>query len=130
MNKFNHFFKIKLVQLFKIEIVIFLFFIILTIVYNFYKSSHKYFNNVDFHLNSEGISAFIMTLFYGFFFFLVIVFPFLFLLQLFLGIKYKILDKSKIVLIFILGILYVGSLISVFSLYSIRQHQNFISRNN
>jgi len=130
MNKFNHFFKIKLVQLFKIEIVIFLFFIILTIVYNFYKSSHKYFNNVDFPLNSEGISAFIMTLFYGFFFFLVIVFPFLFLLQLFLGIKYKILDKSKIVLIFILGILYVGSLISVFSLYSIRQHQNFISRNN
>lgn len=130
MNKFNHFFKIKLVQLFKIEIVIFLFFIILTIVYNFYKSSHKYFNNVDFPLNSEGISAFIMTLFYGFFFFLVIVFPFLFLLQLFLGIKYKILNKSKIVLIFILGILYVGSLISVFSLYSIRQHQNFISRNN
>jgi len=130
MNKFNHFFKIKLVQLFKIEIFIFLFFIILTIVYNFYKSSHKYFNNVDFPLNSEGISAFIMTLFYGFFFFLVIVFPFLFLLQLFLGIKYKILNKSKIVLIFILGILYVGSLISVFSLYSIRQHQNFISRNN
>jgi hypothetical protein len=130
MNKFNHFFKKKLVQVFKIEIFIFLFFIILTIVYSFYKNSHKYFNNVDFPLNSEGSFAFIMTLFYGFFFFLVMGCPFLFLLQLFLGIKYKILDKSNIVMIFLLVILYFGSLISVFSLYSIRQHQNFISRNN
>ncbi|WP_264551490.1 hypothetical protein [Flavobacterium sp. N2038] len=128
MNKFNLFLKVNLVRIIKIEILVFLFFIFLAIVYGFYESSHKYFNNVDFPLNLEGISAFLITLLYGFFFFLIIVFPFAFFLQLFLGVKYKILDKSKIVIVFLLAVLYFGVTISVFSLYSIKQHQNFISR--
>lgn len=128
MNKFNLFFKKNLIRVFKIEIFIFLFFIILTIAYNFYENSHKYFNNSDFPLNCQGVSAFVITLFYGLFFFGVIIFPFLFLVQLFFGIKLKILDKSKIGMILLLIILYFGSVVSVFSLYSIKKHQNFISR--
>jgi hypothetical protein len=128
MNKFNLFLKVNFVRIIKIEILVFLFFIFSAIIYGFYESSHKYFNNVDFPLNLEGISAFLITLLYGFFFFLMIVFPFVFFLQLFLGFKYKILDKSKIIVVFLLAILYFGVTISVFSLYSIKQHQNFISR--
>ncbi|KUJ60519.1 hypothetical protein AR687_17250 [Flavobacteriaceae bacterium CRH] len=127
MNEFSLFFKRFLDRIFKIEILTFLFFIVLTITYKFYQESHKYFNNADFPLNFQGICGYVVTLIYGFFFFLIIVFPFLFLLQLFFGIKFKILNKSKIGIIFILIALYLGSVIAVFSLYSVKQHQNLIS---
>lgn len=128
MNKISLFFKTFLIRIFKIEIFIFIFFIILTIGYHFYEDSHKYFNNADYPLNCQGISAFVMTLCYGFFFFLIISFPFILLIQLFFGIKFKILNKSKVVMVVLLTILYFGSVISVFSLYSIKKHQNYISR--
>ena len=121
--------KKSLVRIFKIEIIFFVFFIFSTIAYHFYDDSHKYFNNVDFPFNCQGISAFLITLLYGFFFFLIIAFPFLFFLQLFFAIKFKILKKSGIVLVFFLTILYFGSVISVFSLYSIKQKQTFMTRN-
>lgn len=128
MNKISFFFKNFLIRILRIEIFIFLFFIILTIAYHFYQDSHKYFNNGDFPLNFQGISAFVLTLFYGFFFFLILFFPFIFLIQLFFGIKFKILNKSGIVMMFFLTILYFASVISVFSLYSIKQHQNYVTR--
>lgn len=128
MNKINLFFKINLIRIINIEVFIFLFFIFLTIAYHSYGISHQYFNIIDFPMNLEGVSAFTITLLYGFFFFLIIVFPFIFFLQLFYGVKCKILNKSKIGIILLLGVLYCGGVISVFSLYSIKQHQNFINR--
>ena len=127
MNKIIFLFEKSLVRIFKIEIIFFVFFIFSTIAYHFYDDSHKY--NVDFPFNCQGISAFLITLLYGFFFFLIIAFPFLFFLQLFFAIKFKILKKSGIVLVFFLTILYFGSVISVFSLYSIKQKQTFMTRN-
>lgn len=129
MNKIIFLFEKSIIRIFRIEIIFFIFFIFSTIAYDFYKDSHKYFNNADFPSNCQGISAFVITLLYGFFFFLIIVFPFLFFLQLFFAIKFKILKKSGIVLVFFLTLLYFGSVISVFSLYSIKQKQNFMTMN-
>lgn len=127
MNKFEFLLKKFSVKILNIEIFTFSFFIILTIVYNFCNDSHLYFNDSDFPLSFDGILAFIVTMIFGFFFFLAILFPFLFLVQVLFIIKFKLLNKAKISLLLIV-ILYFGVLVSLFSIYSIKQHQNIVTK--
>ncbi|MBE8724245.1 hypothetical protein [Flavobacterium hungaricum] len=124
MNKLGLFLRKNQTQLLYSEVFVFLFFIFLTIIFDLYKNSHKYFNNSDFPLNFDGLFAYTVTILFGLFFFIVIIFPFIFLFQFLFILKFKMLDKEKKALLFALILLYFGVVVSVFSLYSVKQHQN------
>lgn len=128
MNRIEFWFKKHLGRILRIEILTFLIFIIITLFFNLDKNSQQYFNNPDAILNFQGLFAIIVTVLFGIFLFFNIIFPFLFLIKFFLILKFKVLSKGKSMLLLIIVILYFGSILSVFSLYSIKQHQNIINK--
>lgn len=128
MNKFKLFLKHNFINILKIEFYLFFMFILLTILFHFDNNAHQYFNNTDFPLNLNGIFALIITLFFGLFFFICLIFPFLLLLKLIFILNLKMINKKNILLLVGVVLLYAGTLLSVFSLYSIKQNLNIVDK--
>ncbi|TDW48880.1 hypothetical protein EV144_103399 [Flavobacterium sp. 270] len=128
MNKFKLFLKHNFINILKIEFYLFFMFILLTILFHFDNNAHQYFNNTDFPLNLNGIFALIITLFFGLFFFICLIFPFLLLLKLIFILNLKMINKKNILLLVGVALLYAGTLLSVFSLYSIKQNLNIVDK--
>jgi hypothetical protein len=116
-------------KLLKIEIFLFSFFLLITILFNIDTNAHKYFNESDITYNFHGIFALITTYCYGIFFWICICFPILWLVRLIILIREKYFKKYW-KLFLLVTILYIGSLVAWFSLYSINQHQSFLERRN
>ncbi|MGG6229192.1 hypothetical protein [Tenacibaculum sp. SDUM215027] len=116
-------------KLMKMEIFLFLFFILITILFNIDTNAHKYFNESGIVYNFHRIFALLMTFCYGVFFWICICFPFLWLVQLIILISKKYFKKYW-KLFLLVTVFYLGSLVAWFSLYSINQHQNFKGRRN
>jgi hypothetical protein len=128
MEKFKLFFSRNSIKIFKVEIFLFLFFIVISILFNFDLEAHKYYNKPEIVYNFHAIFSVLVICVFGLFFWILIVYPFVWLAQLVLIFYYKIFDKKKLMLIVILFILYFASIVAAFSLYSIEQHQNIIER--
>lgn len=129
MNKFKLFLRHNFINIIKIEFYLFFTFILLTILFHFDNNAHQYFNNADFPLNFNGIFALIITLSFGLFFFICLIFPFLLLLKLIFILNLKMINKKNILLLIGVAILYSSTLLSIFSLYSIKQNLNIVNKN-
>lgn len=114
-NKLKVFFRKNEVDIYNYQIVIFVLFDLLTIIYYQCKSIHRSFNRLYFvkYDNIGDIFSLFMTWLFAIFIWIVIIYPILYILQL---IYSKQQDKWKKILLFLL---YFSVLFSIFSLYSI-----------
>lgn len=111
-------------KLLKIEVVLFLFFLLITILFNLDSSAHKYFNESYIVYNLHGVFALLTTFYYGVFFWVCIYFPTLWLIQLIVLIRIKCF-KKYLKLFLLVTVFYLGSLFAWFSLYSINQQESY-----
>lgn len=114
-NKLKVFFRKNEVDIYNYQIVIFVLFDLLTIIYYQCKSIHRSFNRIYFvkYDNIGDIFSLFMTWLFAIFIWIGIIYPILYILQL---IYSKQQDKWKKILLFLL---YFSVLFSIFSLYSI-----------
>lgn len=114
-NKLKVFFRKNEVDIYNYQIVTFVLFDLLTIIYYQCKSIHRSFNRLYFvkYDNIGDIFSLFMTWLFAIFIWIVIIYPILYILQL---IYSKQQDKWKKILLFLL---YFSVLFSIFSLYSI-----------
>lgn len=114
-NKLKVFFRKNEVDIYNYQIVIFVLFDLLTIIYYQCKSIHRSFNRIYFvkYDNIGDIFSLFMTWLFAIFIWIGIIYPILYILQL---VYSKKQNKWKKILLFLL---YFSVLFSIFSLYSI-----------
>lgn len=105
--------------LFKIQWIGFSIFIALTVIYYWDKTAHVYFNRNLEILNIQSIFSLIMTCLFAFFTFVVLIYPLVFGIQVYFVRQEKESNK-KLLFLFVL---YLLSIVSVFSLYTINSSQ-------
>lgn len=130
MEKFKLFFLKNNIKILQIQILTFLVFIVISVLFNLDSDAHKYYNNLIIVYNIHSVFSILMIILFAVFFWITIVYPILWVIQIILMHKYKIFNTKKILLIILSMILYIISIIALFSLYSIDQHQGFIERGN
>lgn len=111
----------------KIEVFLFLFFIIITLLYNINTDAHKYYNKIDIPYNFNGIFSLITVYMFGLYIWIALCFPVVWLLQLIILIGKNYFKKFWL-LFTLVTILYFGSLGALLSLYSINLHQSMLER--
>ncbi len=114
-------------KLFKVEIFLFSFFILVAILFNIDTNAHKYFNESDIIYSFHGFFALLATFCFAIFFWVSICFPILLLVQLIVLIREKYF-KQYWKLFLLITILYLCSLVAWFSLHSINQRNSFLER--
>ena len=128
MIKFKRFFLRNIIIIYKIQIFSFIFFILVSVLFNLDSNAHKYYNNSVIVYNFDSVFSIVMILLFGLFFWIALLYPFFWLVQIVLVHFYKISETKKTRLIIISILLYFMSIIALFSLYSIEQHQGFVER--
>ena len=128
MEKFKLFFVKNSTKIYKTQIFIFLFFIVIILLFNMDYEAHKYYNNSISIYNFHSLFSAVMIILFGVLFWISLFYPFIWLFQFALLIGYKIFDKKKILILIISILFYFILLVALFSLYSIEQHQRFIIR--
>ncbi len=117
----------KLINLIKIEIIIFLIFSILGIAFYNYTPSHYYYNDSIFFENVDSFIALIGFVLKITFFWIIIFFPILWIIQLIALFRWKKI-KPNYKKILVLAIVYLISVFVLFSLFSINSKQDFKKR--
>ncbi|SIT22665.1 hypothetical protein SAMN05421786_110109 [Chryseobacterium ureilyticum] len=110
--------------LFHFQWISFSLFIVLTIIYYWDKTAHIYFNQNPDTINSQSIFSLLMTYLFISFIFITILYPILFLLQAYF-IQKKEMASKKLILLFAL---YLLSIVSLFSLYTINNSHSYTKR--
>ncbi len=117
LRKYSH-------NIYKVQVVLFLVFIFLTIVYYNYPQAHRFFNRIWCENSCfcfDYLFSFIMTMLFACFFWIVLVYPFILLFSIF----FMKMGWKKII---VLLILYLTSFVCEFSLYTIPIQQMFKER--
>lgn len=130
MENFKLFCLKNCTRIFKIQIFLFLFFILFSLLFNLDTVAHKYYNQPEIVFNFHGLFSLLMIGLFGIFFWIAILYPIIWLIQVILIYHTKVPNKNKLTLIIFSIILYFISVIALISLYSIDQHQGFIERAN
>jgi hypothetical protein len=128
MQKIKLFFSENSVKIFKIQIFIFFFFILISQLYGLDSEAHIYYNQPEIIYNFHGLFSLFMVYIFGLLLFLCIAYPFLLLIELIIIYRCELFNKTKLWLILISILLYFFSIISLIYLYSIEQHQGFLER--
>ncbi|WP_336964267.1 hypothetical protein [Chryseobacterium contaminans] len=101
--------------LFNIQWIGFSIFNVLTVIYYWNKTAHIYFNRSLEIINIQSLFSLIMTWLFASFTVVILVYPFLFLMQIYFIRQ----EKGGVRKLFLLFVLYLLAFISVFSLYTI-----------
>ncbi len=114
----------------KIELYFFLFLVLIGAVYHFDSEAHQYYNRGPYWDNVHGFFSLVIIIVFGVYFWVCIIFPFIWIMQAILIWRFKIQDRKKLWLNLLIVGIYLASLVSLFSLYSIGEHQGFLNRNS
>jgi hypothetical protein len=130
MKKIVVLFKKNIEKIYRVQIFLFILFILTSILFNLDSEAHKYYNNSIIDYNFHSVFAIFMLLLFGLFFWISIIYPFVWLIQLGLIYNYKASFSKKMWLVTISILLYTVTLICLLSLYFIERHQEFNERRN
>ncbi len=106
----------KIVKIIKMEIAIFCIFSILGLFVNFYTPCHEYFNKGDIVLSFNGLIGLFGTMLMGLFFWIILLFPLVYVAQLIILLKLKVFKKS-LKLVIALTSVFLISILILFSLF-------------
>ena len=124
MNKYISFLRKNTHRIYKVQVLLFLIFILLTIVYYNYPQAHRFFNRMWYENSCfcfDYLFSAIMTILFACFFWIILVYPLVYLFSLFFM---KMGWKRLVILL----ILYLTSFVCEFSLYTIPIQQMFKER--
>ena len=130
MKKIVVLFKKNIEKIYRVQIFLFILFILTSILFNLDSQAHKYYNNSIIDYNFHSVFAIFMLLLFGLFFWISIIYPFVCLIQLVLIYNYKASFSKKMRFVTISILLYIVTLICLLSLYFIERHQEFNERRN
>ena len=114
----------KLMKIIKIQIIVFFVFSIFAIIFYQYKPAHNYYHQEIFFSDFNGLIALVGFILKIIFFWIIILFPLLWITQLIILIKKKLIKKHY-KQILVLTIVYFISVIALFSLQSINNKHSF-----
>jgi len=118
----------------KVELILFIAIFLIAILYYNYEGAHEYFNRSS-HIDipwyqKEAITSIIASYTFAVSFSVMLIFPVVFLIQLFINIKLKIMTKRKIIGLIFIVLLYFSCIMSTFLFYSISLQQNIKHRHD
>jgi hypothetical protein len=128
MKKFKSFYIKNISKIYNTELLIFLILIILIFSFQLDKESHQYFNRPVTEYNFHSILSSIMIVVFVILFWIIILYPVVYIIQILLFYFYKLTNNKNIIYLIAILISYLLSILCFYILISIDMHQGFLER--